>query len=101
MNKNSNDDAPLFVKNVASNDGSEKLELEKVKQDGKRFSQLIGAGTTSIKWIVFLAVILMIFDYIFQKAGIDNSLIKDCFSLVKYSLTTILGFVFANNSNKS
>lgn len=101
MNKNLNDDAPLFTQNTANTQSSEKLALEKVKQDGKKFTQLIGVGTKAIKWIVIFSFLLIIFDGIFQKVGMDNTLIIECFSLVKYSLTTILGFVFASNSNKS
>ena len=101
MNKNSNDDAPLFSKKQGDFDTSDKLTLEKIKQENKKFSKLLNVGTKSIKWIVIFAIILIIIDGIYQKLGIDNSLLKDCFSLVKYSLTTVLGFVFANNSNKS
>ena len=101
MNKNSNDDAPLFEKRQDEANDSDKLALERVKQDSKKFSKLIDIGTKSLKLIVTFAIILIIIDGIYQKLGIDNSLLKDCFSLVKYSLTTVMGFVFANNSNKS
>jgi len=101
MNKNLNDDAPLFNKTQEGSSGSDRLALEKVKQDSRKFSKLISIGTKSIRWIVIFAMVLIVIDGIYQKMGIDNSLLKDCFSLVKYSLTTILGFVFANNSSKS
>lgn len=81
MNKNSNHDAPLFNKTEAGN--SDKLALEKVRQEGRRFNKLIDIGTKTIRLVVAFAVLLIIADGVFQRLELDNSLIKDSFSLVK------------------
>ncbi len=101
MNKNLNDDTPLFNKKQAKTGDPDKLAIEKVKQDGRRFNKLVETGIKTIKLFVYLGAFLVILDGFFQWLNLDNSLIKDSFSLVKYSLTTVLGFVFANNLNKS
>lgn len=102
MNKNLNEDSPLFSSEKCDDTTfSDKLELERVTQNNRRFNKLIDIGTKSVKWIVILALGLIVLDMSYQYFGLDNSLIKEAFSVVKYAITTILGFIFASNCNKS
>ncbi len=95
-------DAPLFDNN-STNKGEyddNNLNLEKVKQDGKKFEIFIQISEKTIKWLLIVIVLIIILDILCQKCGFDDYLIKECFSLLKYSLTTVFGYVFAYKITK-
>ncbi len=102
MNKNLNDDAPLFPQPTAGiSSPSEKLGMEKIKQESKRFNKLLTLGSKWIGWFLLFSAGVIGLDILYQKLGMDNNLLQEGFSLAKYALTTILGFVFANSSNRT
>ena len=103
MSKHENDDRPMFSGPVDNNAGIkiDPLVRQKFNSDNRRKNKILGFGMSAVKWTVIIIGVLIVLDIIVQLLNFDNELIKDCFSLLKYSLTTVLGFVFANNSNKT
>ncbi len=93
------EDAPIFDVQTSE---TERLSIEEinVKEENKRKNKIIDFGTKYIFFVVGLMFVLIILDLILQRVGVESNLINDCFSLLKYSVTIILGFMFANNDNK-
>ena len=75
------------------------FDIKKLNYDNKRQNKILDFGIKAVKYVFVFIGVLLILDLIFQKLGFNNELIKECFSLLKYSLTTVLGFIFASAKN--
>lgn len=102
------DDEPLFLSE--ENDGQAKrnnsgktaspLSLEEYnsKQENTRKNKVLSFCFKASIWILFFAAFLIIADFIAQANKWESTLIKDCLSLVTYTVTAALGFMFGSNS---
>ena len=70
-----------------------------MQQENRRKNKLIKGAFDTVKWLVLLFGILLAADIAIQLLELDNYLIKECFSMVKYAASTILGFLFASKQN--
>lgn len=103
LNMFDEDDEPLFQERT-DNDSTEKqknrLNLEEYNtlQENGRKTKVLEFCFKSSKWILLLIAFLIVCDMIAQANGLDSTIVKDCLSLVTYSVTAALGFMFGSNS---
>lgn len=104
LNMFKDDDEPLFPSAEKSNSGSEQdgkqLSSEEINnwQENYRKNKVLAFCFKSSKWILFFAAFLILVDLYAQTNKLESALIKECLSLVTYSVTSALGFMFGSNS---
>ncbi len=100
MKYSTNDDSPIFPTNAGyeksdKSDKSDDLALKQFNADNSRKNKILKFSMESVRNVLGLTALLLLFDIIIQYFKLDNSLIREVFSVLKYSLTTILGYIFA------
>ena len=109
MSENFNDDRPLFPSDELSNDTGTKVKTPEIKAslevieteaDIKRKDKILSFSFILIKYFLIACGVLVILDVIFQKIGVTDSLATELFDLLKYSITSILGYLFASEHKK-
>lgn len=110
MSENFYEDYPLFSAEDDSgemtddgkpnNNYTSSLEVIETTADIKRKEKILSFSFKLI--IIFLSIcgILILLDALFDKLEINNSLIKEFFDLLKYSTTSVLGYLFASEHKK-
>lgn len=107
LNMFNEDDEPLFAskedeegKKNKSGKTTNTLSLEEYnsKQENNRKNKVLLFCFKASIWILFFAAFLILADFVAQANGWDSALIKDCLSLVTYTVTAALGFMFGSNS---
>lgn len=97
-------DEPLFVTDVESSDGTkhEDLSIEEynIRQENRRKNKILNFGFSAMVWMLAFAVALIILDLIAQAFKLDTSLIGNCFTLIQYIVTAVLGFIFGRKTNE-
>ncbi len=107
MNENFND-FPLFLSDVSENESSNSSKMSKVKPlavieaeaDIKRKDKILSFSFKLIRYFLVACGCLIIADVIFQKIGVMDSLASEFFDLLKYSITSVLGYLFASENKK-
>lgn len=107
LNMFNEDDEPLFAseedgqdKKNKSGKTSNSLSLEEYnsKQENNRKNKVLLFCFKASIWILFFAAFLIVADFVAQANKWESTLIKDCLSLVTYTVTAALGFMFGSNS---
>ena len=95
------EDEPIFKgQKESSTTERERLKTERLiaKEENRRKNKIIDFAKTYLGWIIAAMMLLIILELISQKFELDNSLIKEGFSLFQYSVTIIIGFMFADGN---
>lgn len=99
------DDEPLFSKNDQSQSGvhnkkstTPTLEEYKFRQENERKNQVLFFGIKSVKWVLLFGTFLVVADFVAQANGWDSALIKEFLSLLTYTATAALGFIFGSSA---
>ena len=95
-------DEPLFMTDAENpeNSLSADLSIEEYnsRQENRRKNKILDFGFSAMIWILVFAVVLIIADLIAQAFKLDNSLIENCFTLIEYIVTAVLGFIFGRKT---
>ncbi len=99
MSRNMLPEEPLFKKETTESLQHD-LSLERLEKKNEivRKNNLQRFGFRAFYITLGVLVGVVVLDIIEQKLNIQNELLKEAFNVVKYATTTILGFLFANNS---
>lgn len=103
------DDMPLFSESILTTDltASDKATLQversipiETEHEEKRKDKLL--KFTFKLFFVLLAIIVgfVLLDVVEHKFNIENPLLSEAFELMKYAITAVLGYLFANNAKK-
>lgn len=105
LNMFNEDDEPLFFSGEDEEEGTPSkskstptLEEYNSRQENSRKNKVLSFCFKASIWILFFAAFLILADFVAQANKWDSTLIKDCLSLVTYTVTAALGFMFGSNS---
>lgn len=107
LNPFNEDDEPLFISTEGERiekrtpkTETKQLSLEEYnsKQENNRKNMVLSFCFKASVWVVFCTAFLVAADLYAQAHNLESTLIKDCLSLVTYSVTAALGFMFGSNS---
>ncbi len=101
MSHNEIKDEPKFVSSASPEPApqTESLEMQQFKAENKRKDEILKFGMRAVLYVLILTTVLLAFDTLLQFLKFDNTLLTEVFSVLKYSLTTALGFIFATSRN--
>lgn len=89
-----NPDAPMFGNDESV---SEDLNLRMLEAKGEqeRKNKSLSYSFNILKFLIIIVLVLVFFDGIESQLNIENNLLNEAFELVKYSTTTVMGYLFA------
>jgi hypothetical protein len=100
-----NGDEPIFSATDVSSKGVDDKEKSKspltfdeLTPEENRKNQILQFGFSTFYILLIAVGAVVVFDIIERAVGVQDSLLDEVFSLIKYATTTVLGFLFANNS---
>lgn len=103
------DDIPLFSESTSTNDlsSSDKTALQvernipiEISPEDKRKDKILKFSFRLFFVLLAIIVAFVLLDVIEHKFNVENPLLSEAFELMKYVITAVLGYLFANNAKK-